>query len=28
VTCTKGKVIKRISGTNPKCPAGYKRRAA
>jgi hypothetical protein len=24
ITCIKGKVIKTISGTNPKCPTGYK----
>lgn len=24
ITCTKGKVIKKVSGTNPKCPTGYK----
>jgi hypothetical protein len=22
--CSKGKLIKKVSGTNPKCPAGYK----
>lgn len=26
VTCVKGKVTKKISGTNPTCPAGYKKR--
>ena len=26
ISCIKGKVIKKISGTNPKCPAGYKKR--
>jgi len=24
ITCTKGKLIKKVSGTNPKCPAGYR----
>jgi len=24
ITCIKGKVIKTVSGTNPKCPTGYK----
>jgi hypothetical protein len=24
VTCTKGKLIKKLSGTNPKCPSGFK----
>lgn len=24
ITCAKGKVTKKISGTNPKCPAGFK----
>ena len=26
ITCTKGKVIKKVSGTAPKCPAGYKKK--
>ena len=26
ITCTKGKVTKKVSGTNPKCPAGYKKK--
>lgn len=26
ITCIKGKVSKKISGINPKCPAGYKKR--
>ena len=25
IACTKGKVIKRVNGTNPKCPSGYKK---
>ncbi len=25
IKCSKGKTVKRISGTNPKCPAGYKK---
>jgi hypothetical protein len=24
ITCTKGKTIKKVSGTNPKCPKGYR----
>jgi hypothetical protein len=24
ITCTKGKTTKKVIGTNPKCPAGYK----
>jgi len=26
ITCVKGKLIKRVSGIRPKCPAGYKKR--
>jgi hypothetical protein len=26
ITCVKGKTVKKFSGTNPKCPAGYKTR--
>lgn len=26
LTCTKGKLIKKISGANPKCPNGFKKR--
>ena len=26
VTCTKGKVTKKISGTNPKCPMGWRKK--
>lgn len=26
ITCAKGKMVKKISGTNPKCPAGYKKK--
>jgi hypothetical protein len=26
ITCTKGKVMKKVSGTSPKCPVGYKRK--
>ena len=26
ITCIKGKLIKKVSGTNPKCPTGYKRK--
>ena len=25
ITCTKGKTTKKVSGTNPKCPKGYKK---
>jgi hypothetical protein len=25
IVCTKGKLTKKVSGTNPKCPKGYKR---
>ena len=27
LVCTKGKTIKKVSGTNPKCPTGYKVKA-
>jgi hypothetical protein len=27
ITCTKGKVSKKISAINPKCPRGYKKKA-
>ena len=26
ITCVKGKVIKKVSGTSPKCPTGYKKK--
>lgn len=26
ITCIKGKTTKKISGTNPKCPSGYKKK--
>lgn len=26
ITCTKGKVVKKITAVNPKCPAGYKKK--
>jgi len=26
ITCTKGKVTKRITGANPKCPTGYRKK--
>ena len=26
ITCTKGKLIKKFSGTNPKCPTGFKKK--
>jgi hypothetical protein len=26
IRCVKGKVSKKVSGTNPKCPAGYKKK--
>lgn len=25
ITCTKGRTVKRVTGTNPKCPAGYRK---
>ena len=25
ITCTKGKTVKKFSGTSPKCPTGYKK---
>jgi hypothetical protein len=28
IVCVKGKVKKKISGTNPKCPTGYKKVSA
>ena len=26
ITCTKGKLTKKLSGTKPKCPTGFKRK--
>ncbi len=26
ITCTKGKITRKVSGTNPKCPSGFKKR--
>jgi len=26
ITCVKGKAIKKVTGTNPKCPKGYKKK--
>ena len=26
ITCVKGKVVKKVSGTTPKCPSGYAKR--
>ena len=26
ITCSKGKLVKKISGANPKCPKGYKKK--
>jgi hypothetical protein len=26
ISCVKGKVIKKVTGTSPKCPAGYKKK--
>lgn len=26
ITCAKGKLIKKVTGTSPKCPAGYKKK--
>lgn len=28
VTCVKGKTTKKVSAVNPKCPTGYKKKAA
>ena len=27
ITCVKGKTTKKVTGINPKCPAGYKKKA-
>jgi hypothetical protein len=26
ILCSKGKTMKKISGTNPKCPPGFKKK--
>ena len=26
ITCTKGKTLKKVTGANPKCPSGYKKK--
>jgi membrane protein involved in colicin uptake len=26
ITCVKGKVIKKVTSTKPKCPVGYKKK--
>jgi hypothetical protein len=26
ITCVKGKTTKKVTGVNPKCPAGYKKK--
>jgi hypothetical protein len=26
ISCIKGKLLKKISGVNPKCPTGYKKK--
>jgi hypothetical protein len=26
ITCVKGKITRKIAGTNPKCPAGFKKK--
>ena len=26
ITCTKGKLIKKVTAVNPKCPTGYKKK--
>jgi hypothetical protein len=26
ITCVKGKVVKKVTAVNPKCPAGYKKK--
>jgi hypothetical protein len=28
ISCIKGKVVKKLTGANPKCPTGYKKKAA
>jgi hypothetical protein len=28
ISCIKGKVVKKVTGANPKCPTGYKKKAA
>jgi hypothetical protein len=27
ITCTKGKLVKKVTAVNPKCPSGYKKKA-
>jgi hypothetical protein len=27
IVCARGKAIKKVTGTNPKCPTGYKKKA-
>jgi hypothetical protein len=26
ISCAKGKIVKKVSGSNPKCPAGFKKK--
>ena len=26
ITCIKGKLVKKVTATNPKCPVGYKKK--
>jgi hypothetical protein len=26
LTCVKGKITKKVTGANPKCPKGYKKK--
>jgi hypothetical protein len=26
ITCVKGKVMRKVVGTNPKCPSGFKKK--
>jgi hypothetical protein len=26
ISCVKGKTVKKVTGANPKCPAGYKKK--
>jgi hypothetical protein len=26
ISCVKGKIVKKVSGSNPKCPAGFKKK--
>jgi hypothetical protein len=26
ISCVKGKIVRKISGSNPKCPSGFKKK--